>query len=543
MFSKITLACVLGLKENIPLTTIDMAKNLRITFFPYKSNEISNNIENFAEILRKSLINSGVNILPFDECLMRPTIKESIKRLFLFIKIIFRIRQLVMSDGREMSPYHFSVKYFLDFVFGRKIKRGIAMIMLGSGKEYSLPMDYVTSFKDNPIVTILDKRIKDDSNFSSHMEEALNLFSWNMTNLVVTVDDRTWTVYSFNLSNPVYELSNDFEHNIINSLVTKISAPVIPPRLSEFIIKKEGFNLDDESIKPFINDMVYSGTNFKKTNLFPDGKKLNDLRFRNYFYRLIGSMHLDDRSGMSYGYLARQLPLKVPLARKIEDVPHGLSSALNQKEFCEYAGERFLKFHIADDTLVISIPDVYVITSRSGSNKTELNPHKDIIKIGLSNGNMILETPVGVELDDDYKPSYDSRVILAHALANALLASIIHFYDNDNDFLKIFEKNGLAIAHWHGYLNVKKIPAGYIYYGQNNPSVSCSAHQAAIYAFNGKIDNAIKHFLKAGNYIGDIHIEPHHGINITFSSLMELSEFLIEEKKSELGNQYLNDYI
>jgi len=44
-------------------------------------------------------------------------------------------------------------------------------------------------------------------------------------------------------------------------------------------------------------------------------------------------------------------------------------------------------------------------------------------------------------------------------------------------------------------------------------------------------------------YNGDIHIEPHHGTNMTFSSLEELAYFLIKNYSiAELGSRYLYYY-
>ena len=101
------------------------------------------------------------------------------------------------------------------FVFGKKIRRGIAIINLGEGKEGNLPIDHTTSFKENPIITILRKndKINESSSFQEHMENALNLFTWNMTNLAVCIDKNSWTIYSFNLSYPNFAISEDFKKN------------------------------------------------------------------------------------------------------------------------------------------------------------------------------------------------------------------------------------------------------------------------------------------------------------------------------------------
>ena len=117
------------------------------------------------------------------------------------------------------------------------------------------------------------------------------------------------------------------------------------------------------------------------------------------------------------------------------------------------------------------------------------------------------------------------------------------YFRPDWAFPKILHESGFAIAHWHGYVNPEFILEGWIVYGAGNPSVSCSSPQSAIYAFEGKQTGIINSILNDAEYKGDIHIEPHHGTNIAFPSLKEISEFLLSDKNiSKLGSAYLNLY-
>ena len=67
--------------------------------------------------------------------------------------------------------------------------------------------------------------------------------------------------------------------------------------------------------------------------MYPKKRLVAELNFRNKFYKLIGKKYLDNRNGMSYGFVARQLPTDL------------------SKE----------------------IPDVWVLTSKSGSDKSKLD--------------------------------------------------------------------------------------------------------------------------------------------------------------------------
>jgi hypothetical protein len=156
---------------------------------------------------------------------------------------------------------------------------------------------------------------------------------------------------------------------------------------------------------------------------------------------------------------------------------------------------------------------------------------------------MHLRTPVGTKVHRDYRPSFDTKVILAHAVGNSVVASILAMTDPKSDFLAHSRNDGLALVHWHGYIRRELVPAGWTVHGQRNPHVACSTAQSAVFALAGKLE-AFAPTLKEGKpYRGDIHIEPHHGTNATFDSISGIAKFLLETPESSvLGNRYLGDY-
>jgi len=541
-----TIKKILGIRREIDLTPIDMAKNLKITFFPNEES-VDEEILKFGEKLKTAFINLGVEIIPYNKVLESPSLDKIFKRWFLFFKIYsLVVKSLkIREDVTKFKKSHY--KNFFKFIFGKKIKRKIAIISLGENREGFLPIDYTTSFKENPIITVVrkNKEINESSAFEKHIEEALNLFARDMTNLAVCIDEKSWTIYSFNLSNPTLPIDDNFEKNVLNSLIPKISAPVVPPAINDFKVLENNFSPGDEKYASYINDLVESGTLFEKTKLYPAGRKIESLRFKNFFYRWIGAIHLDERNGMSYGFLARQLPVRLSSPLLLESVKDKeLLHKLENNECVSHKGNLYVKIIIKGMNLAVEVPEVWVLTSRSGSNKTDLNPRKDIIKIGLKNGQMFLGLSVGSNLSGDYKPSFDTKVILSHAVSNAIFASLLLYFQPNSSFPKILQMDGFAIAHWHGYINPKFIPKGWIVYGQNNPSVSCSSPQAAIYAFQGKEKGIMNNILTNNiKYNGDIHIEPHHGTNMTLPSLEELASFLIQNHSiAELGSRYLYYY-
>lgn len=537
---------ILGIDKGVDLTPIEMAKNLKVTFFPHADN-VSEEIINFGNKLEKTFNELGAEVVPYNKALKTPSFKTIFKRVFLFLSIYKRvISSLTARENLADFKKSYYKKLFI-FIFGKKIRRGIAIINLGEGREGNLPIDYTTSFKENPIVTILqkDEYINEFSSFQEHMENALNLFTWNMTNLAVCVDKNSWIIYSFNLSYPNFLIDGDFKKNVLNSLITKMAAPVVPPYLSEFVVQKNDFDVDNAKYKPYIEDLITSGPLLEKTGLYPAGRKVENLKFKNYFYRWIGAIHLDERNGMSYGFVARQLPVKIPKAELLEDLKDKeLFDKMKEKEVAEHNGVFFIRILVHGKELVVEVPEVWVLTSRSGANKTNLDPEKDIIKMGLKNGQMFLSLPVGFETRNDYRPSFDTKVILAHAVSNAIFASVLSYFKPGSSFPKILQSNGFGLAHWHGYIDPKYIPRGWVVYGQDNASVSCSSPQSAVYAFLGKENGIINKVLENNDdYKGDIHMEPHHGTNMTFSTLSKLADFLLSNKDiSKLGSEYFNFY-
>ncbi|MEK9185931.1 MAG: hypothetical protein AAB863_04110 [Patescibacteria group bacterium] len=525
MLSQEAIQKILGINEYVPLEPEEMAKELTVTFYPHHKHKVSKNILDFAEKFRTALVNLGVKIIPYEESLAR----LPLKRLF---KIYFYSILGQIPKGLKKS--------------GRKIRKGISVITLGEGIAGDLAMDNTMGFAKNSVITILDmpEGIDTDTEFHKHFDTAMNLFAYHMTNIAIIVDDKKWIPYNFNASHPVYSIDENLEHHILRGVIPKIAAPIKPPRLFEFTMLKEQFDPDDDYYKEFVEDFIESGAMLEKTGLYPPGKLLDDLPFRNDFYRWIGKIHLDQRNGMSYGFLARQLPPHLSAIYTIEEAKEIFKGKINEEKDFFTDGEKiFILLNTAKGEFCMQIPETWVMTQKSGSKKTDMNPNKDIVKIGLVNGKMLMQVPKGLKITPDYKPSFDTKAILAHAVGNAIIGSLLKYLKPDSEFVSAIENNGVAIAHWHGYINPETIPHGWHVHGQENVPVACSTPQSAIYALVGKINAFTNCLIKDEKYLGDVHIEPHHGTNICFTSLRKLGSFLSHRQDvSKLGNHYFNFY-
>ena len=118
--------------------------------------------------------------------------------------------------------------------------------------------------------------------------------------------------------------------------------------------------------------------------------------------------------------------------------------------------------------------------------------------------------------------------ILSHAVANSLVASLQARVKPQAPFTSMFRRAGMALAHWHGEVDRERLPEGYFVYGDTNPPVSCSTHQAAMFALTGKMSAFKESINRQIDFFGDVHIEPHHGINVTGESLSVLGRWALD---------------
>lgn len=548
MIDQETIQAILGIKEKVYTTPNEMADKMNITFFPYTKN-VSENIFNFKGKLEEIFKELNVNIVPYNESITKIPLIKVLRVLFKMVlnNILFVFRKIFNLPQKN---HYFNINA-IKFLFNRtKVKKGISIIVLGEQESDNLPMKFIYNFKDNSVITILDfpETISEKSSFHDHFDTALSLFTHHMTNIVIGVNDKDWLLYNFNASHPIFPINKNLKENVLKALVPKIVAPIRPYKLSEFVISKEKFDPFDSLHKEQVQDLVEGALIFSKTSLYPSGKKIDDLPFRNDFYKWIGKLHLDNRNGMSYGFLAVQLPGKV--SKLVEEDDFFNTNKVNtEKKYIELNNKIYIKLTLDNKKYWMEVPDVWVLSQKSGSDKTHVNPEKDLIKMGLSNGKMILKAGKNSIIDNDYKTSFDTQVILSHCVGNAIIASILNHIKPDSEFLSRYLNKGISISHWHGYIHPEHVQKGWYVHGVVNPHVACSSPQSAIYALDGKLNSFIESLNKNEEYKGDIHIEPHHGTNICYTSIKDLANYLVNNPNaSVLGNSYyylynnLNEY-
>ncbi len=481
--SKEAITQLLGCENDIPLTSQAMIKKLKVTVFPPATQK--KNLVEFQHKLIRCLKAVGVNILPLNDV-------------------------MVSRQGKKM------------------IQKGVAVISCGDYLPGEMPIDQISSSFDNPIVAVIDASaaMHRENTDRDNVEIGLSLFSWYMCNIAVSLNSDGWRMYSFNGFSPYYRYADNFKNIIINSLIPKIAMRITPLRLNNLILIKgvKDF-IDDFQTRPYTKDLIKSSRMMSHIKLFYATKNLDDFKYKNRFYQKVANVHMDERSGMSYGFIARQLPTKLPPLIPIRLFKW--KEKFKRKDYAFIDDKYFVLLDVNKNRYVLEVPPVWVVMSRSGANKRRLCAHKDIVKIGLVNGNIVMEIPPSTTFSSMYKPSFDTHLILAHCLANVIYGSVIkNFGPKQKFFAKMIEASGTGIIHWHGQLLPELIPPGWSVYGEDNIPTLCSSPQSAIFAFKGKAAAVKKSLSGKVEYMGDVHIEPQHGVNIVGGTLKRLAHYL-----------------
>ena len=476
---------ILGMQTAVPLRPDDMAKSLMVTFYPSK--QVSTRVQRFSDRLRAALERNGAQILRYTQAQSDP------------------------ATG--------------------KLKEGIVVISQGALDTGDLPVDHVPNLRRATIVGIVDGPcpVEGETSSQEKLNSIVKRLAWNIEQVAIYVDEDIWTVCTMN--GAVIRCSwKTILEDTMNVLIPKLAAPVVPPHSSDFDVREGELNLQDPRYAPYVKDFQESGKLWHDTGLMLFHTSLDSLEFRNRYYKRLAAAYLDNRSGMSYGFLARQIaaPPVATMSHNEAIQKFGAEQLKKNPEAIQGAEATWIAIHVAETPVYVRIPDAWVLTTRSGCDKSNIDPHRDLVLLGLLRGKVVFATPRGVSPGVDCKPSYDTLTILSHAVGNALIASLQQRLQPAAPFATTFAQAGLALAHWHGYLHHATLPPGYVVYGENNPPVSCSTLQAAILALRGKVDAFAGKVVAGEPYAGDAHVEPHHGVNQTGPTLVQLGQWALE---------------
>ncbi len=462
---------LLNLSDRVPLTLSEMAHSLNVTFYP--PHQESERLSRFADRLRDTLDALGVNVIPYDEAL----------------------------DPSNPG----------------KVRPGIVIVEQGEGKTEDLAINRVPGLYQNPLVSLREGSvpIPENADLQTTLDTIVGVLAWNLTHVPIFVGEKSWDVCTMNGAVIRFGDWENMQSDVLHSLIPKLTAQVVPPKASEILYREGNLDIVRDGYAGYVDDFLEASKVWKRNGFMLAHTSIDALRYRNPFYRRIVAAYLDHRTGMSYGFMAYQLPVAVEPAVPLSRLNGAMKGVdWDEKAIHNVGGRLLARVEFLGETWIVPIPDVWLLSTRSGCNKTRIDPHRDIVRMGLVGQQIVFETPVNVTASE-CRPSYDTLAILAHALGNVIVAGLLSAFDPDAEFSTTLQNHGLSVSHWHGYLGDQRIPEGYLLHGSLNPPVSCSTPQSAVFALSSKLQALEGNIERRKEYRGDVHVEPHHGTNMT----------------------------
>lgn len=482
-----SLGHLLGISPTTPLATADMCARLRVTFVSASQN--TPRLQCFTSSLMDACKVLGIRVL--DEL------------------------EACRPDGT--------------------FKPGVVVIAPGTFNDELLAINRVSTLYNNIIVGIHDEQppLTEASSPQEKLDRIVGKLAWDMVHLSIYVTEESWTICTMNGGVVRFEGSCPLPSDVLKTLVPKLTAQVVPPKASDLDHQPGALTGRLTEMHGIVEDFIECSRLWSSNSYLLTHTSRETLEYRSPLYRKIVARYLDQRSGMSYGFFARQLPVSAPRARLLSESSCMLNETEPEKKpLLSLENKQYVPVLVMNEWFLVEPVPVSVVTTRSGCKKNCLNPETDLLALRLDRGTITLMTPPGLPDTTVSRPSFDTLTILAHALGNAFISSILQRIRPSWQFPQILARKGASMTHWHGYPEKAIFPDGYFSHGRTNPPVSCSTPQSAAYSLLGKIEALEQALQDNRNYQGDIHIEPNHGTNIV--GVLSLAE------TADLINNHLN---
>lgn len=518
------------------INPVVMAQKLAVTFRPVPDSYKNQIILQFREELKQKLQEYNVEVIPWEQA----TTKFQYKIQIPFTKWKRKITTKVVKTGVNavidverkpdlLGKLKTFVAETIYQAYSRLILKQKKISVARIAKLIGWAEEGAAKHIEDPnntqviVLTELDNQfVSPQLSYRQKIEIGLNTLVRTFSELVIGVSQEKLSILNMNLSDSVYP-RDEINRFILNSLIPKIFVPIMPLPLSKFKIERYEPRTSDYAEK-----LVTLGKELEATGLFPPGHQLSNAIQRKS-HRDIVSVIVGGRTGVSYGFVAYAEPPQYVGAIEITEeeweklfIVEGFpQDEIRKNEIGRY----YIKLRIGENFIYKQIPDIWLVSSRSGSNKTNLNLDCDVIRIGLKK-KLLLQFPQEVDPEKlDIKPSYDVYVMLAIALSAAL-------------YTPELVQNGAPIIHFHGYPSADWFQPNEYFAGVQNPSVPCGTYESGIFNFLGiyRLANQPGSKITLASLI-----EPDHGTNIIASDL----NYLVERLKSgcqagqiELGGKH-----
>ncbi len=511
-----------------PKNPAEMSERVIVTFKPIPKNYPNTEISAYRERLRNSLLSNGAKVIPWEDATTEDGSFGMFSKL-MGLRSVRRKVNAVIDVKKKLSPLRWLLSKVAENIYRivRKDTLSVSSILKISGWADDFTVGYLQDPYNTQVITImsLDPEFENqDTTYERKISIGLKNLIANMSEIVIGVSRSKFGITNMNLSDSIYT-HDQLDDFVLYSLIPKIYAPIKPPVLTRFSVSKY-----DPKEFEYAKKLSALGADLKSTDLFPAGSKFSDA-IKRLSHRDVANKILDGRTGVSYGFIALAEPpgyegekyIDENMWNSLQEIPN-----YNPDEVRAASNDRwYVKTILADRTVYQQVPDIRIVTSRSGCDKTNLNPDSDIVRIGLVKGKLHLEIPRGVDLGrKDIRPSFDTYVILSQALSSALYAPYL------------IEKE-MSILHFHGYPDPCWFGVSEHHAGARNPSLPCGTVEAALLNYSAVYETAIRN----GSDIKLLClVESDHGVNVLGPDREYLVQRLLDgssEGHILLGGKYL----
>ncbi|OKH28884.1 hypothetical protein [Chroogloeocystis siderophila] len=506
-----------------------MATKLTVTFKPLPKGYNNLQVIQFREALESKLIEYGVKVLPWQQATKVLRYKITVPILGWQKSFSSKVVKMGVDAVIDVERHYSYLRKFGIWVAEKGYEIYSLFVTRLSvsriAKLSSWAEEHAAKYIEDPtntqviVLTKIDEElINPDLPYTRKIKVGLSTLVRTFSQIVLGVSEQNISILNMNLSDSIHS-RKDINTFVLKSLVPKLFVPIFPLPLSKFEV---GEYAPKSSI--YATQLVKLGNKLASTELFPPGTQLSQILKRKS-HRDIVNVIVNGRTGVSYGFVAYVEAPYYMGAREISanqwtnlyPVEGFNNDEVRQNEI----GRRYIRIKVGDEYLYKQIPDIWLVSSRSGANKTNLNLETDVIRVGLKE-KLYLQLPQGVTPETDIKPSYDIYVMLAIALAAAL-------------YVPQLIKLGAPIVHFHGYpAQAWLLPNEYCV-GVNNPSVPCGTYESGVFNFLGISSLAQREDIALISLI-----EPDHGTNIIAADLDYLVARLqagCSKKQIELGGK------
>jgi TubC N-terminal docking domain len=513
-----------------------MAQKLAVTFRPLPDGYRNDEIIKFRAKLMLTLKDYGVTIQPWDEVLTELTYEIPIFKWKKKVKtkVVKAGVNAVIDVERYPSLWRklgisLAETFYRTYSYFTSKHRATSVLRIAALSSWA--EDHAAKYIEDPtntqviMLTLLDTEFTNPKlPYQQKIKIGLNTLVRTFSELVIGVSREKISILNMNLSDSMYSMDK-VDQFVLNSLIPKVYVPIIPIPMTQFELGQY-----DPRTSTYAEKLVVLGRELADTGLFPPGAKLSEVIPRKS-HRDIVNVIVNGRTGVSYGFVAYAEPPQYIGAAEIDESEW--EALLPADEFSmdevrqNELGRRYIRTKVDTHYVFKQIPDLWIVSSRSGSNKTDLNLEQDVLRVGLSGeAKLLLQMPQNVDPKvSDIKPSYDLYVMLAIALASSLYApALVH--------------DGLPMVHFHGYPSLAWFGPDDHYAGVHNPSVPCGTYESGVFNFLSIYSLATKHSKDIA--LASL-IEPDHGTNIIAHDLDYLIGKLkdgCEKNQIELGGKY-----